>query len=107
MMTDKGLDVQVEGVIPEEPTLRFTTTGPMGGDAGHGSNATLEIVVDGGAYQVDVDKDQHGDIRRVAFTAMGDWEIHGLETTIVKLAHEVISRRLGLSWGDDDDDQQG
>ena len=89
--------------IPEFPVLIFDTTGPMGGDAGHGGNAYIGLVAGTtGAGLLVVDREgndlldyEMGDEVRVFLSVCGDWETGALEDAICELADEIRARAGG------------
>jgi hypothetical protein len=88
--------IVIEGDMPEHPTLFFYSTGHKGGDMGHGSEAVLQFIVDGGAYTVKtspVPSDGLLDAGAgVSFVAYGDWEITGLIRGLINLGRKLEGR---------------
>lgn len=108
MMGD--FDVKVIGDMPEHCDIQFNTTGTMGGDAGHGGNSSIRISQEGGASQINIDKndvelftnDDNG--IDITFTVSGDWEMYGLVAALIRLGDKLRER-----YGDpaDDEDDNG
>jgi hypothetical protein len=101
-------EITVSQALPEAGQATFTTTGPEGGDAGHGGIAELTfrmaegvhgiklIVYDGDDDTDDKPREVFADdmsIFDVTVSAQGDWELVGLEELIVMLA-APLRRRL-------------
>lgn len=80
--------------LPEEPTLRFWTTGTQGGDAGHGGEAALRILLPNTGAHVFIKSDSGEPLfdqmvegeSILDVTVLGDWELDGLENAILELA---------------------
>lgn len=83
---------ETEANIPEEPTVRFISTGPQGGDAGHGGEATIEITLPSTGALVSVENSKGETVfekqpyevqeHKISITVFGDWELSGLENAI-------------------------
>jgi len=83
---------ETEAQLPEEPTVRFISTGPQGGDAGHGGEATIEIILPTTGALVVVENDKGETVfekqphevqeHKISITVFGDWELTGLEDAI-------------------------
>lgn len=83
---------EVDANLPEEPTVRLLSTGPQGGDAGHGGEATIEIilpstgalvVVENGKGETVFEKQPHEvQEHKISITVFGDWELTGLENAV-------------------------
>lgn len=83
--------------MPEHAVIRITSTGPQGGDSGHGGWTKLVFAFHGGDAAVRVvgrnrrclvDTDDLGTLpATVEIMVRGDWEMNGLELAL---------RRLGL-----------
>lgn len=98
--------------MPEHPEFSFITSGPMGGDAGHGADATLKIVLPSTGALVELSGpetrfEQHQTMgSTLSITVCGDWEIDGLEEGLIDLGRQLSGEytylRLSMSrdeWG--------
>lgn len=88
----------VEGDMPEHISARFETTGPQGGDTGHGGSATLEFEIESGDYTIEIadgkgrtiySHEGYGAGRVVRITARGDWELGSLAAALVSLGQQL------------------
>lgn len=88
---------ETEANMPEEPTIRFISTGSQGGDAGHGGEACIEITLPSTGGLV-VMEDNKGNVvfekqphevqeHKISITVFGDWELSGLEDAILTIGH--------------------
>jgi hypothetical protein len=80
--------------MPEEIGLTVETTGPMGGDAGHGGWTYVEFYNDSDVLQVEVEN-RHGqfqsvDASKVRITVLGDWETHSMLDGLSKIGLRVM-----------------
>lgn len=83
---------ETEPYVPEEPTIRFFSTGSQGGDAGHGGEATIEIILPSTGALVSVENSKGETVferqphevqeHKISITVFGDWELSGLENAI-------------------------
>jgi hypothetical protein len=85
--------------IPEHIELRFGTSEPQGGNHSHGANATLEMYMEGGAYEISIDVEGKECFRSdddtcitVHITALGDWESEGLTKAMLALGQQLATR---------------
>ena len=105
-------DVKVIGEMPEHCDIHFITTGAMGGDAGHGGNSSITISQDSGTYQINVDQGAtelyvNDDCNStVTFTVMGDWELQGLVSALIRLG-DKLRERYGEPTAEDEEEQAG
>jgi len=99
---------------PEIPGFYFVTTGPMGGDAGHGAEAVLEIQFPSTGAVVDLSNseerfpDSEERFPEACFnttdtlnstlriTVFGDWEIGGLEDGLIELGRQLAAKKAGV-----------
>jgi hypothetical protein len=103
---DRGFDADSgPPVMPEGAQIQFFTTGAMGGDAGHGGNATIRFIVENsGAYELQVNgKNINLEVGNraliVDFIACGDWELDALRESLVTVAEQVaIYDRAVREW---------
>ena len=92
--------------VPEIPGFYFVTTGPMGGDAGHGAEAILEIQFPSAGAVVDLSNPEErfpdaffdnmetmNSVLRI--TVFGDWEIGGLEDGLIELGRQLAAKKAG------------
>jgi hypothetical protein len=97
-MNNRSMLIDIVGEQPEHISLRFITSGPQGGDSGHGAEAELTIAVESGEYELAIKRDERTrQLSEATFMARGDWEVNSLEESIVRLALAIIRERLGLS----------
>jgi hypothetical protein len=97
-------EITVSQALPEAGQATFTTTGPEGGDAGHGGIAELTFRMAEGVHGIKLTVyDDAGRNPRevfaddmavfdVAISAQGDWELIGLEELIVMIAAPLRQR---------------
>jgi hypothetical protein len=85
-------------VIPEHVELEYQTTGPCGGDAGHGGVTTLTLKFDSGATNLVV-RDWRGDVVfrtdepvNLELQVLGDWEMEGLDRALKRLGLHLAQR---------------
>jgi hypothetical protein len=92
--------------VPEIPGFYFVTTGPMGGDAGHGAEAVLEIQFPSTGAVVDLSnsEERFPDAcfdtidtlnSTLRITVFGDWEIGGLEDGLIELGRQLAAKKAG------------
>lgn len=96
-----------EPTIPEHPQLTFISSGPMGGDAGHGADAVLKITFPNTGAIVELsnpearfeDHDTQGE--EISISVCGDWEIDGFEEGLITLGRQLSGEspyvRISLS----------
>lgn len=103
MTENRSMLIDIEADQPEHVALRFLTSGPQGGDSGHGGHAELTFGVESGDFECTIEReDETRRLTGISFMARGDWEIESLERAIVKLAFEIVDRRLNLTpYGED------
>ncbi len=92
------------GEMPEHPCLTFESSGPQGGDAGHGGwtsltmqddfdNATANVCQLG--FKADGKLDNEGinfnQIRRASMSVSGDWEGAGLSLGLIRVGLGLVS----------------
>jgi hypothetical protein len=84
--------------LPEVLTLNFNSTGPQGGDAGHGGSAILRITSDNGVNSAtfyNFNGDQVASIGgdcmpwSVVINAQGDWELNGFAEALIDLGRQI------------------
>ena len=93
--------------MPEHPEVEYRSTGPRGGDAGHGGYTTLRIAMDSGAKEVrvldyrgrvlfDSERPYHanGTPDVIELTVRGDWEMSGLDVALKQLGLHLLQRDL-------------
>ena len=78
------------GAQPECISLKYETTGLLGGDAGHGSRARLTFDLNQctGVFEFEVGGNLGllSGLSGMSVIAKGDWEIRSLELAIIRLA---------------------
>lgn len=90
-----------ESDLPEHCEVNFYVSGNMGGDAGHGADATIELIPRSGACHLEVefedgesqnfDFEPGKEIKRVLFSMLGDWEMEGFAFAIIELGEMLLS----------------
>lgn len=90
--TAGGGRVDITPHMPEQLSLKFLTTGGMGGDAGHGGHAVLEAYAEnGGVYSFTPAMTSP---EGAMITAEGDWELQGLAAALVLLGRILEAEGL-------------
>lgn len=74
--------------MPEHVGVDYTSTGPCGGDAGHGGSSTLIMDSESAIFNVAL-YDENGEeiverdgVKEVVISVAGDWEMEGLELAL-------------------------
>ena len=100
-VTTEGGSIRIESLMPEQPTILFETTGPQGGDSGHGGAARLQIIKENGTHTAVHSLGSEyccfpgeEDLGRVIVNSYGDWELTGLTAGLALLGHFI--NKLGL-----------
>lgn len=97
-MSKEILIAAVEGDMPEHISATFESTGPQGGDSGHGGEASLEFRIESGDYSIAVEDgkgnilyafEDYGEGRVVRITARGDWELGSLGDALIELGRQL------------------
>jgi len=95
-----GKHISIPAMIPEYAGIKYTSTGKMGGDAGHGGQTDLVFVFETSAEVRIQDKnnkviydynDCHYEPIKITITVRGDWEIAGLNYALKKIGIELLS----------------
>jgi hypothetical protein len=95
-------DICIDGEIPEALSLRFTTNGVQGGDAGHGGYAHFVLWQDGGESSVvigngyECNEYENCDFsfkgNAIDFRVEGDWEIGGMIRALINMGSALSKR---------------
>jgi hypothetical protein len=86
-------------LIPEQPDIRFYTTGHCGGDAGHGGETFVKLAMPhGGSGFTVVTEDEDGktqrdEVRSVSVGVYGDWEYEGMARAFIGLGLALLAER--------------
>lgn len=92
--------IYVPAMIPEYTGIKYTTTGKMGGDAGHGGQTDLVFLFETSADVKIQDKNskiiyKYDDCScepiKITITVRGDWELAGLNYALKKIGLELLS----------------
>ncbi|MDD2462497.1 MAG: hypothetical protein PHI97_00705 [Desulfobulbus sp.] len=82
--------------LPEQCKVSFTSTGLMGGDSGHGANASLVFSENGSNMNIQVDlyfqngnQESFSDLKEISITTFGDWEVEGLAKALIDLGEKL------------------
>lgn len=109
-MENQAINIEVDAYIPEHPSVTFTSTGPQGGDAGHGGRAELAIEFGGGSHEVIVERWEDGrwvpvlvdtdagdEGLRLRVVSCGDWELDGLTRAIKRIGRRLPGAYKGMN----------
>ena len=86
--------ISIYPCMPEGMTIDFHTTGPQGGDSGHGGVARLIVEYGSGMYEVET-ADPTRFTHSAAVSAYGDWELTHMAAALAILGECLI--RVGAA----------
>lgn len=101
--------ISVVAFMPEHVEVDYETTGPQGGDAGHGGETKLTLRFESGSRQVrileadggvmfDTEASHNWEPYEVEITVRGDWEMAGFDLALKQLGIQLIQRDLSQEW---------
>jgi hypothetical protein len=97
--------IQIRPEIPEHIGIDYNTTGPMGGDSGHGAYTLLKFYIDTGATHVLI-KDEKGKLLfdgnninstgpvSIEISVGGDWEAAGFTKNLKLLGLALLKKEV-------------
>lgn len=105
---------EFQNPMPEQPSIRFYTTGHCGGDAGHGGEAVLQLTMKDGGDGLTVLSETAGEqaqaenVESVSISVYGDWELDGMAICFLELGRALLARNDALkaraAWDSDDEE---
>ena len=100
--------IQIKPEISEHVGIDYETTGPMGGDAGHGAHTKLKVYIENGSMDVTImtemgkvifdgkNINSHGGVV-VEISANGDWESAGFTKNLKLLGLKLLKKEVSQS----------